>query len=322
MDTKQLGNTDLIVSRLCLGTMTMGWTSSKRDSFAVMDMAVDHGINFFDTADIYSTWAEGNPGGVAESWIGEWLKASGRRNDIVIATKARGRMWEGPDGEGLSRAHLLRAVEDSLRRLQVETIDLYQSHWADDDTPLEETLRAFEEMIAQGKVRAIGCSNHSPAQLAAALQTSDDLGLPRYQSLQPHYNLVHRREFEAELMAICARENLGVIPYSPLAGGFLTGKYSRGGDAPANSRGHGNARMAKYATPQGFAIIEALAEIGQAHSATVAQTALAWLLGNPTVTSAIVGANTPAQLAETLKAVDVSLNPAELARLNALPGPQ
>lgn len=322
MDTKQLGNTNLSVSRLCLGTMTMGWTSSKPDSFAVMDLAVDRGINFFDTADIYSTWAKDNPGGVAESWIGEWLKARGNRDDIIIATKARGRMWAGPDGEGLSRAHLLRAVEDSLRRLQVETIDLYQSHWADDDTPLEETFRAFEDMVSQGKVRYIGCSNHSPAQLTAALQASSQHGLPRYQSLQPHYNLVHRREFEAELMGICARENLAVIPYSPLQGGFLTGKYTRGGDSPANSRGHGTERMAKYATPAGFAVIDALTDIGPAHHATVAQTALAWLLANPTVTSAIVGANTPAQLTETLKAVDIVLTDAEVARLNALPSPQ
>lgn len=321
MNTKQLGNTDLTVSRLCLGTMTMGWTSSKPDSFAVMDLAVERGINFFDTADIYSAWAEGNDGGVAESWIGEWLKARGNRDQIIVATKARARMWDGPDGEGLSRAHLLRAVEDSLRRLQIETIDLYQSHWSDEDTPLEETLRAFEDMISQGKVRFIGCSNHSPAQLTAALQASDQHGLPRYQSLQPHYNLVHRQEYEAELMGICARENLGVIPYSPLEGGFLTGKYTRINTAPANSRGHGNDRMAKYATPDGFTVLDTLTEIGLAHNATVAQTALAWLLANPTVTSAIVGANTPAQLTETLKSAEFNLTGEEVARLNALPSP-
>ena len=169
MNYQRLGLTNLDVSRLCLGTMTMGWTSDKKESFAVMDCAVEHGINFFDTADIYSFWAEGNDGGVAESWIGEWLKERGNRDKVVVATKVRGRMWDGPDGEGLSRRHLLRAVEDSLRRLEIDTIDLYQPHWPDEETPLEETFRAFEDMIKQGKVRYLGCSNHSPAQLQDAL---------------------------------------------------------------------------------------------------------------------------------------------------------
>ncbi len=321
MEHKTLGNTDLNVSRLCLGTMTMGWTSSKEDSFAVMDYAVENGINFFDTADVYSFWAEGNDGGVAESWIGEWLTDRQARHQVIIATKARGRMWDGPDGEGLSRNHLLRAVEDSLRRLQVETIDLYQSHWPDEDTPLEETFRAFEDMIEQGKVRYIGCSNHTPAQLQATLNLSARLGLPRYESLQPHYNLVHRTEYEAELMALCAQENLGVIPYSPLQGGFLTGKYTRDSRSPTGSRGAGNDRMRPYLNDQGFAIIDALAEIGQAHQATVAQTAIAWLLANPTVTSAIIGANTVTQLSETIKAAEVKLTPTEKVRLDSLPSP-
>jgi len=322
MNFKQLGNTNLNVSTLCLGTMTMGWTSDKAESFAVMDYAVDHGLNFFDTADVYSFWAEGNPGGVAESWIGEWLQARRARNKVIIATKARGKMWDGPDGEGLSRTHLLRAVEDSLRRLQIETIDLYQSHWPDTTTPVEETLRAFEAMVQQGKVRYIGCSNHSPAELQEALDTSAQLGLARYESLQPHYNLVHRREYEAELMGLCQRQNLGVIPYSPLEGGFLTGKYRRNHQAPKNSRGYGNDRMQPFTNDQGFTIIETLEEIGQAHHATIAQTALAWLLANPTITSAIIGANTVEQLADTIKCVEINLSPAEKTRLNALPSPR
>jgi aryl-alcohol dehydrogenase-like predicted oxidoreductase len=321
MQYKTLGSTDLHVSTLCLGTMTMGWTSDKKDSFAVMDYALDHGINFFDTADIYSFWAEGNPGGVAESWIGEWLHHRNARDRVIIATKARGKMWSGPDGEGLSRAHLMRAVEDSLRRLQIETIDLYQSHWPDHDTPLDETMRAFEDMIQQGKVRYIGCSNHSPAELEAALDASAELGVARYQSLQPHYNLVHRSEFEAELMALCTRENLGVIPYSPLEGGFLTGKYRHSG-APKNSRGYGNDRMQAYTTPAGFDILDALEEIGNRHNATTAQTAIAWLLANPTVTSAIIGANSVAQLADTINAADISLTSADKNQLDALPSPR
>ncbi len=320
MDYKVLGKTDLNVSRLCLGTMTMGWTSSKEDSFAVMDYAVENGINFFDTADIYSFWAEGNDGGVAESWIGEWLQDRQARNKVVIATKARGRMWDGPAGEGLSRTHLTRAVEDSLRRLQVETIDLYQSHWPDEATPLEETFRAFEDMIKQGKVRWLGCSNHTAAQLKETLDLCAAQNLPRYESLQPHYNLVHRNEYEAELMALCEKANLGVIPYSPLEGGFLTGKY-RQGTVPKQSRGHGSDRMRPYMNTRGYAIIDALDEIGQAHQATIAQAALAWLLANPTVTSAIIGANTVAQLTETIKAANITLSAEEKARLDSLPSP-
>ena len=320
MNHKILGNTDLNVSRLCLGTMTMGWTSNKEDSFAVMDLALEHSINFFDTADVYSFWAEGNDGGVAETWIGEWLKSRNARDKIIIATKARGRMWEGTDGEGLSRAHLMRAVDDSLRRLQVDTIDLYQSHWPDEDTPMEETFRAFEDMVKQGKVRWLGCSNHSPTQLIEALATSAKHNLPRYESLQPHYNLVHRQEYEAELMEICERENLGVIPYSSLAGGFLTGKY-RQGSAPAKSRGHGNDRMKPYLNNKGFKIIDTLEEIGKNHNATIAQTALAWMLANPTITSAIIGANTIAQLGELLRAADIQLSAQEKNQLDTLPSP-
>ncbi len=286
-----------------------------------MDHALEKGINFFDTADVYSFWAKDNPGGVAETWMGEWLTERRARDKIIIATKARGRMWAGPDGEGLNRTHLLRAVEDSLRRLQVETIDLYQSHWPDENTPLEETFRAFEEMIKQGKVRYLGCSNHSAAQLQETLTVCAAHNLPRYESLQPHYNLVHRQEYEAELMALCQRENLGVIPYSPLQGGFLTGKYGRDGSAPAQSRGAGSERMRNYANEFGFAILDALAEMRQAHNAPQAQVALAWLLANPTITSAIIGANTVAQLADLIPAVDLILSTEEKHRLDSLKSP-
>jgi aryl-alcohol dehydrogenase-like predicted oxidoreductase len=212
-------------------------------------------------------------------------------------------------------------VEDSLRRLQVETIDLYQSHWPDENTPLEETFRAFEEMMTQGKVRYIGCSNHTTGQLQETLDFCATHHLPRYESLQPHYNLVHRQEYEAELMALCQRENLGVIPYSPLEGGFLTGKYHRDGSAPAKSRGAGNDRMRNYANDQGFAILDALTNIGRDRNATLAQVALAWLLANSTVTSAIIGANTVEQLAELIKAIETPLSPPEKAQLDALESP-
>jgi aryl-alcohol dehydrogenase-like predicted oxidoreductase len=321
MDYRILGKTDLNVSRLCLGTMTMGWTSAKTDSFAVMDYALENGINFFDTADIYSFWAENNDGGVAETWIGEWLKSRQARDKVIIATKVRGRMWDGPDGEGLSRKHLMRAVEDSLRRLQIETIDLYQTHWPDEETPLEETFRAFAEMIQQGKVRYLGCSNHTATQLQQALDICATHSLPGYVSLQPHYNLVHRYEYEDELMALCQEENLGVIPYSSLAGGFLTGKYKSQASAPPHTRGYGNDRMRPYMNEQGYAIIEALTEIAETRKVTVSQVALAWLLANTTITSAIIGANTVSQLSETLQAIDVVLSPEEKARLDNLPSP-
>ncbi len=316
MQTRQAGKTDLHLSSLGLGTMTMGWSSDKETSFAVMDAALEAGINFFDTADIYSVWAEGNPGGVSEQFIGEWMKARGTRDKIVLASKCRGRMWDGSDGEGLSRTHIMRAAEDSLRRLQTETIDLYQTHWPDEDVAYEETLRALDDLVQQGKVRYIGCSNHSAAQLRQALQTSADHDLARYDTLQPHYSLVNRREFEAELMALCEAENIGVVPYSPLGGGFLTGKYKRDQSAPAGSRGAGNERMAKYSTEAGFAVIDTLTEIAHNHQATPAQTAIAWMLANPVISSAIIGATSLQQLADTIKGAEIELGAEEIAALN------
>jgi len=210
LDNKQLGRTDIYVSRICLGTAQFGWTADKPTSFAVMSEFVERGGNFCDTADSYSFWADNNPGGVSEQWIGDWLKQSElRREQIVIATKVGLRMWEGVDGAGLSRAHIMQAAEDSLRRLQVETIDLYQAHWPDNTVPNEESLRAFDDLTRQGKVRVIGCSNYSIEQLRAALDVSQDAGLARFAVVQPQYNLVHRNEFEGELMSLCAGEGLG-----------------------------------------------------------------------------------------------------------------
>ena len=314
MEYRKLGQTGLKVSALCLGTMTMGWTSSKADSFAVLDAFVEAGGTFLDTADVYSAWAEGNPGGVAETWIGEWLKRSGTpRHELVIATKVRGRMWDGPNGEGLSRAHIMKAVEDSLRRLDTDYIDLYQTHWPDDDTPLDETLRTLDDLVRQGKARYLGASNHPAWLLTKALWVSDRLGLARYESLQPHYNLVHRAEFERESMALCRDQGLGVTPYSPLAGGFLTGKYRKDKPLPEKARG-----AKDYLTDRNLALIDKLEEIGRAHNATVAQTALAWMLANPVITAPIVGANTVTQLTETLGTLQVKLADGEVRTLNEL----
>ncbi len=319
MEYRKLGRTGLKVSALCLGTMTMGWTSGKEDSFAVLDDFVQNGGNFLDTADVYSVWAKGNPGGVAETWIGEWMQQREvRRYQLVIATKVRARMWDGPNGEGLSRAHIMKAVEDSLRRLDTEYIDLYQPHWPDQDTSLDETLRALDDLVRQGKVRYLGTSNHPAWLLTKALWVSDRLGLARYDCLQPHYNLVHRAEFERELMAVCQDQELGVIPYSPLEGGFLTGKYRKSKPPPQKARGTGNDRLKAYMTDRNFALIDKMDEIGKAHKASVAQVALAWMLANPVITSPIIGANTVPQLKETMGALAVKLSNEEKATLDEL----
>ncbi len=239
MDYRNLGRTGLKVSELCLGTMQWGWTADEETSFEVMDAFVEAGGNFIDTADVYSRWVEGNPGGVSETIIGRWMKARGNRRQIVLATKVRGRMWDGPNGEGLSRGHIMAAVEDSLRRLDTDTIDLYQTHLYDADTPIDETMRALDDLVHQGKVRYVGCSNYPAWRLAKALWASDKQGLARYDSIQPHYSLVHRAEFERGLKALCEEENIGVIPYSPLAGGFLTGKYRRDQPWPDSARADG-----------------------------------------------------------------------------------
>ncbi len=294
--------------------MQFGWTADERASFDVMDAFAAAGGNFIDTADIYSRWTPGNPGGVSEEIIGRWMKQRGNRGGIVIATKVRGEMWKGDDGEGLSRAHITRAVEDSLRRLQVDAIDLYQCHWPDEGTPIEETLAVFGELIAAGKVRYIGASNYTAAQFADALRAAGANGLPRFATLQPHHNLVHRSEYEAALAALCEREGIGVIPYSPLAAGFLTGKYRKGRPLPKSQRA---ARVKKYITDAGFAVVDALDAVAHAHAATIPAVALAWELTRPAIQSPIIGANSPAQLADLLPAADLRLTADEIAALDA-----
>jgi aryl-alcohol dehydrogenase-like predicted oxidoreductase len=314
MNRRRLGATELNVANLCLGTMQFGWTADEAASFDVMDAYVEAGGNFIDTADIYSSWAPGNPGGVSEEIIGRWMKARGNRGSLVVATKVRGPMWKGDDAEGLGRAHVTRAVEDSLRRLQVETIDLYQCHWPDDKTPIEETLTFFGELIGSGKVRYIGASNYSAQFLGDALRVAGEQMLPRFACLQPHYNLVRRSEFEAELMALCERERIGVIPYSPLAGGFLTGKYRKGQPMPDSQRA-GRAR--EYMNDTGAAVLGALDVIAAARNTPVAAVALAWQLARPVITAPIIGANSRAQLVDLLPASDLRLAAAELAALDS-----
>jgi aryl-alcohol dehydrogenase-like predicted oxidoreductase len=319
MEYRSLGRSSLQVSELCLGTMTFGWGADEPTSHVIMDRAFDAGINFFDTADVYSFWAENNDGGVSETWIGRWLRSK-PRDRLIIATKVRGRMWEGPDGEGLTRDHIKRAVEDSLRRLGTDYIDLYQSHWPDEDVSLEETLGAFDELVREGKVRAIGCSNHPAWLLMKTFWISDVNDLVRYESLQPHYNLVHRDEFERELKDVCLDQELGVIPYSALAGGFLTEKYYRAAGAPPGSRGETSRRIQAYRTEENLALLGKMAEIGEEHGKTVAQVALAWQLTQPLITSPIVGARTVEQIEESIGAIGFRLQPHEMDVLGRMSG--
>ena len=315
MNYRNLGRTGLKLSTICLGTMQFGWSADEAMAYRVMNKAVELGCNFFDTADIYSRWAENNDGGVSEEIIGRWLQQSSlRRQDIVLATKVRGQMGDGPNDIGLSRVHIITAVEDSLRRLQTDYIDLYQVHWPDEETPLDETLSALNDLVRTGKVRYIGCSNYPAWLLMKSLWISDVKDLARFDSLQPHYSYVHRAEFERELQAVCADQGIGVIPYSPLAAGFLTGKYRRETSVPDSVRADGV--KSKYMNEQGFAAVDKLEEVGKSHNATVAQTAIAWILANPTVSSAVIGANNLDQLTDTMKGADIELSAEEKTALD------
>jgi len=315
MEFRKLGRTGLKVSTICLGTMQFGWSADEATSHRIMSHAIELGCNFFDTADVYSRWAEGNDGGVSEQIIGNWLAQSGtRRDSLVLATKVRGQMGDGPNDQGLSRVHIMTAVEDSLRRLQTDHIDLYQVHWPDEETPLDETLSALTDLVRAGKVRYIGCSNYPAWLLTKALWVSDVKNLVRFDSLQPHYSLVHRAEFERELQPLCLDQGIGVIPYSPLAGGFLTGKYRRDTPLPDSKRAEGV--RSRYMNEQGFTAVDKLEIIGRIHNATIPQTAIAWVLANPAVSSAIIGANSIAQLEDTVQGANVSLSPQDKAALD------
>jgi aryl-alcohol dehydrogenase-like predicted oxidoreductase len=316
MESRKLGRSGLEVSELALGTMQFGWTAGEAAAFDVMDAYVEAGGNLLDTADIYASWAEGNRGGESETIIGRWIKARNNRHQIVLATKVRGRTWEGPNGEGLSRAHIVRAAEESLRRLGTDYIDLYQTHWFDAETPVEETLRAMEDLVRAGKVRYVGCSNHPAWRLMEALWSADKHGLASYVSLQPHYNLVHRAEFERELAEVVETYGLGVISYSPLAGGFLTGKYRPGAPLPESARAE--SVRERYFNQRNFALLDRMEAIGRGHGQGIQQVALAWLMGHPLVTAPIVGANSVAQLEASLAAVGLNLSPEERADLNEL----
>ena len=317
MEYRNLGRTGLKVSTICLGTMQFGWTADEKNSHAILSRSAELGCNFIDSADIYSRWVDGNRGGESEEMIGRWLvKKVVPRHQLVLATKARGKMGDSPNDEGLSRAHLIHSAEQSLRRLQTDYIDLYQLHWPDQETALEETLSALDALVKSGKVRYVGCSNYPAWLVMKALWISDVRHYVRLETVQPHYNYVHRAEFERELQPVCSDQKLGVIPYSPLAGGFLTGKYQRNDPLPITPRAQ--SINTRYFNDRGFAAIEKLLEVGNSYKATIAQTALAWLLANPTVTSAIIGANSITQLEETMQGARITLSAEDKTALDAV----
>lgn len=311
MEMRELGGSGLRVAPLAFGGNVFGWTADEATSFRLLDAFVDAGFNLVDTADVYSRWAPGNRGGESETILGRWLGQGGRRERIVLATKVG--MEMAPDRKGLSRAHILRSVDESLRRLQTDVIDLYQAHKDDPETPLEETLGAFGELIRQGKVRAIGASNYSGARLAEALKVSREHGLPAYQCLQPHYNLVERADFERDLAPVCREAGLGVIPYYSLASGYLTGKYRSEADLGRSARGQG---VKKYLNERGLRVLDALDEVAGRYGSTPARVALAWLASRPTVTAPIASATSVEQLADLIESTRLTLDDAAIRRLD------
>jgi aryl-alcohol dehydrogenase-like predicted oxidoreductase len=314
MEYRKLGQTDLSVSELCLGSMQFGWTADEGLSFQILDAAFSAGVNFIDTADVYSRWVEGNPGGVSETIIGKWMKRSTiPRDRLVIATKVRARTGTGPHDEGLARVHIIEAIEGSLRRLGTDYVDLYQAHWFDENTPIEETLATFNDLVSQGKVRFIGCSNYPAWRLTEAIWVSRLHNLAAYSTLQPHYNLVHRDEFERELADVCRAYGLGVIPYSPLAGGFLTGKY-RPGEETESARQR-NAK--RYFNDQNWKLIDQLSHVAKAKgNYSVSQIALGWLLSNPLISAPIIGPRSLEQLEDNLGAAGLRLDQVEQKSLD------
>lgn len=312
MQKLALGTSGIEVSPLCFGGNVFGWTADEATSFKLLDRFTESGFNFIDTADVYSRWVPGNQGGESETILGKWLSQGGRRDQVVIATKCGLEM--GPNEKGLSRQYIMKAAERSLKRLQVERIDLYQAHTDDDQTPLDETLEAFGKLIEQGKVRAIGASNYSGRRLQEALDVSRRHGFPAYVSLQPLYNLADRSGYELDLEPVCEKNGLAVIPYYSLAAGFLTGKYRSGDDLTDKARGK---TVEKYLNERGERILTALDEVAARYHTVPAKVALAWLLARPSITAPIVSATSLKQLDEVLDSTRLKLDGDAVSQLNA-----
>lgn len=311
MQTIELGKSGLKIPRLAVGGNIFGWTVDETQSFHLLDTLLEAGLNFIDTADVYSKWIPGNKGGESETILGKWIKARGIRDRVILATKVGMEMSE--TDKGLSRAHILKSIDASLKRLNTDYVDLYQSHKDDPAVAQEETLSAYAELIKAGKVRAIGASNFSADRLKAALDISEKQGLPRYESLQPHYNLIDRAEFEKDLEKLCLAKGLGVIPYFSLASGFLTGKYRSEKDFGKSSRGAG---MAKYMNPRGMRILDALDEVAKAQGSTPASVALAWLIARPSISAPIASATSDSQIESLVAATRLALTKEEIQKLD------
>jgi aryl-alcohol dehydrogenase-like predicted oxidoreductase len=311
MQKRRLGNSRLEVAPLAFGGNVFGWTVDEPTAFKLLDAFVAAGFNLIDTADVYSRWVSGHKGGESETVIGKWLQRSGKRQKVIIATKVGKEM--GPQSKGLSKDYILRAVEDSLKRLQTDCIDLYQSHEDDRQTPLEETLEAYDRLIREGKVRIIGASNYDARRLSQALEVSEKYGYPRYQSLQPLYNLYDRGDYEKELEALCREKGLGVISYFSLGSGFLTGKYRSPEDLAKRARGN---MVKKYLNDRGFRILETLDRVAQQLDTTAATVALAWLIKQPGLTAPIASATSLEQLDELIGATELDLDQPSLKTLN------
>jgi len=311
MELRQLGRSALKVSPICLGGNVFGWTADEKASFAVLDDFTASGGNFIDTADVYSTWVPGHKGGESETVLGKWLKSRGNRDKVIVATKVGSDMGNGK--KGLKAAYIAQAVEDSLRRLQTDYVDLYQSHRDDEATPQEETLSAYAKLIQAGKVRAIGASNFTAARLREALDVSAKNGFPRYEALQPEYNLYSRAGYEVELEPLCRKEQVGVIGYFGLASGFLTGKYRSEADFNKSPRGED---IGQYLNERGFRILKALDQVAAEAKASPAQVAIAWLIARPGVTAPIVSATRIEQSHELIKAMRLKLSPTQITALD------
>lgn len=312
MEKRKLGNSGLEVAPLAFGGNVFGWTIDEDTSFKILDAFIGAGFNLIDTADVYSNWVPENQGGESEKIIGNWLRRQGGRDKVIIATKVGGEM--SPGKKGLSRAHIFKSVDESLQRLQTDYIDLYQSHYDDPTTPLEETLAAYGDLIKAGKIRAIGASNFTPERLRETLQVSQTNNLPRYESLQPEYNLYSRAEYEHELESICLENNIGVISYFALASGFLTGKYRSEADLSKSKRGGGNK---KYLNDRGFRILEALDTVAASYQTDPASIAVAWLIARPSITAPIASASSVDQFNTLAKAAAITLDIDSLEMLNS-----
>ena len=316
MQRIKLGKSDLEVPSICIGGNVYGWTVSEADAFRQLDSALEAGLNFIDTADVYSRWAPGHLGGESETILGKWLAQGGKRSNVIVASKVGMDMGHGK--KGLKPAYIEQAVEDSLRRLQTDYLDLYQAHKDDAETPLEETLGAFDKLVRQGKVRHIGASNYSGPRLAEALHVSKTNGLMSFICLQPHYNLVAREEFETNLLPVVQQHTLGVIPYYSLAGGFLSGKYRSAQDAEGKARGK---LVSKYLNEWGWSVLDTLDSIAKEHQSTPARVALAWLMAQPGVTAPIASATSDKHVTDLVEATRLKLDHAALHRLTTVSTP-